>query len=294
MSDQEFDRIESQLQRRNALGKVFKLAVYLSPLLPIGYCSYNTFAPDLLAEKFYLDDDQRGRLEAEVKRARESSRTKQARLQEALTKLGTLGPRPDLGGCVYQLRLREKYTKEGWQSPQHNSQFYLHKVMRGEQPALESAVAQSLSWSANHLDQTLKNGKYWKKKDGPRRWMYRQIPIRSSRTQEVVMVIDSRTDPQMLSDKFIAGHISGTAFLYDHGARKFVCAGQVQARNSESIAFKYYKQGVLDTTSEYASGQHALERDLAIELERAIARSMKHAVGPKEPAATTATDEPPQ
>ncbi len=89
-----------------------------------------------------------------------------------------------------------------------------------------------------------------------------------------VFLIGERTEPVVLSDKYIPGTLVGTAYVYDFGRHRIVCMGAIDARNSSSIdiRYSYNEMNVLDKdTQERSAARSTLARDLDIEIRRNIA-----------------------
>lgn len=277
----EVDELAGQLKRRRALGNALKLAFYCSPLLIIGFCSYRLFVADLLATKYRLDDQQRAEIREAIAAARNDAVRRDRAYQVAVASAANVGPRPDLGPCPYRLGVRLKHTKEGWQSPQHNQQFPWRSITRSSTAAIPgSSGASSLRISADFLERELDGDPYWTHPEGPSEMVERARALPEDDTVEVILLVDRKREPAMLGKSFVAGELFGTAYLYDHGSGRILCAGNVEARSSDEVGYTYYQRGFLDVAAGYADAAAAVKQDFAIEVERAIALSLEHLAGP--------------
>ena len=76
-------------------------------------------------------------------------------------------------------------------------------------------------------------------------------------------------------DTYASGHVIGTAYVYDLALGAIVCAGRVDVENSPGITFDYLTRGDLPEVDVVIGERKALERDLEVRTQRAIAKALR-------------------
>lgn len=109
--------------------------------------------------------------------------------------------------------------------------------------------------------------------------------LRPSRSvdKSVFIVVDRETAPVVMGGvggvtSFVPGELAGTAYVFAYDPPRIACAGPIAARNGESFefAFSYMEGNVLDEQMKAdASARATLQRDLEIQVRRALATSLR-------------------
>jgi hypothetical protein len=75
-------------------------------------------------------------------------------------------------------------------------------------------------------------------------------------------------------DTYTPGHVMGTAYVYDLALGAVVCAGKIEVDSSPGINFEYLTRGELPEVDATLAEGKALERDLEVRTQRAIAKAL--------------------
>lgn len=101
-----------------------------------------------------------------------------------------------------------------------------------------------------------------------------------------LIIVGKRTEPIVMAGvvdaSYIPGEIRGTVFLYSFASRQIECAAFLAVQNSSAVDIRYsYSAGNYSDKDRNLSeaGRGALQRDLEVELRRAIAQGLR-VVGP--------------
>lgn len=94
-------------------------------------------------------------------------------------------------------------------------------------------------------------------------------PVTARLKQDVVLVVDKWQAPEPSSNTtFGAGSVDGVAYVFDFGARRFVCAGEVHAASSKNLQYSW--NGLLGSERERRF-KETLSDDLDLQIARAVA-----------------------
>jgi len=96
--------------------------------------------------------------------------------------------------------------------------------------------------------------------------------------EALVFVSDEKAPVSTGGGTFTPGALRGRAFVYDYGAGRVVCAGDIDTASSESVPvrYRYHEMNVLDEEwKRNLAAPKALERDLEAQLRRAITTQLK-------------------
>lgn len=96
--------------------------------------------------------------------------------------------------------------------------------------------------------------------------------------EALVLVSDEKPPVSTGDGTFTPGALRGRAYVYDHGAGRVVCAGDVDTASSTSVPVRFRAQemNVLDADFQRnLAAPKALERDLEAQLRRAITTQLK-------------------
>jgi len=74
---------------------------------------------------------------------------------------------------------------------------------------------------------------------------------------------------------YAGGTLSGRAYQYDHGKQAIVCVGDIDVRNSSTVDIHYMGRGYGDDFAQRSALEHALERDLELEVRRALSAELR-------------------
>ncbi len=75
-------------------------------------------------------------------------------------------------------------------------------------------------------------------------------------------------------DTYASGHVIGTAYVYDLALGAIVCAGKIDVENSPGITFDNLRRGDWPAVAAALAERKALERDLEVRTQRAIAKAL--------------------
>jgi hypothetical protein len=75
-------------------------------------------------------------------------------------------------------------------------------------------------------------------------------------------------------DTYTPGHVMGTAYIYDLALGAVVCAGKIEVDSSPGINFEYLTRGDMPEVDAVLAEGKALERDLEVRTQRAIAKAL--------------------
>lgn len=112
------------------------------------------------------------------------------------------------------------------------------------------------------------------------------------RGTSIVVLVESQV-PALVSSaigpgvSYTAGRLAGRAYLYSFAQKRVACAGFIEAVNSPQldIRFSYMKDNFLDKSSKQEqSAKAALERDLEVQIRRALAAGLHAVSAPAAPA----------
>jgi hypothetical protein len=95
---------------------------------------------------------------------------------------------------------------------------------------------------------------------------------------ELFVLADERADAIVTGDSYIAGKVAGTAYLYSHAQRRVICAADIDVKNAPEVEIRYtHRAGAVgdEEIQKYAAAKAVLERDMDVQLRRAIATSMR-------------------
>jgi hypothetical protein len=92
----------------------------------------------------------------------------------------------------------------------------------------------------------------------------------------VFVIATTHKSPVILEKTFMAGEIDGTAYAFDPASHAIACAGDVSVTNRSEIDVTYYTlDGSLDTSNRDRQARAMLERDLDVQLQRAVMASLR-------------------
>ncbi|MFO0577365.1 MAG: hypothetical protein U1A78_25445 [Polyangia bacterium] len=119
--------------------------------------------------------------------------------------------------------------------------------------------------------------------------------LASVRGTSIVVLVENRVPAAASSSaglgvSYTAGRLTGRAYLYSFAQKRIACAGLIEAVNSPKldIRFSYTKGNVFDKSSkQQQSAEAALERDMEVQIRRALAAGL-HAVAAPAAAADSA------
>lgn len=93
---------------------------------------------------------------------------------------------------------------------------------------------------------------------------------------DVAVVAETKRPVATSASSFVPGSVEGRAYLYDFAEDRVVCAADVSASSSPSIAFAFATAvDAPASAGRAASLTDAVELDLRVQLERAVASSMR-------------------
>jgi hypothetical protein len=76
-------------------------------------------------------------------------------------------------------------------------------------------------------------------------------------------------------DTYTPGHVMGTAYIYDLALGAVVCAGKIEVDSSPGINFEFLTRGDMPEVDATLAEGKALERDLEVRTQRAIAKALR-------------------
>ena len=76
-------------------------------------------------------------------------------------------------------------------------------------------------------------------------------------------------------DTYTPGHVMGTAYIYDVALGAVVCAGKIEVDSSPGINFEFLTRGDMPEVDATLAERKALERDLEVRTQRAIAKALR-------------------
>jgi hypothetical protein len=80
---------------------------------------------------------------------------------------------------------------------------------------------------------------------------------------------------------FVPGYVRGVVYLWSFARHEVVCAGEIQAENSESVDYTYETRGGVDMGSSFSGLRVALERDLRKRTDDAVLSGARYVSGPR-------------
>lgn len=80
---------------------------------------------------------------------------------------------------------------------------------------------------------------------------------------------------------FVPGYVRGVVYMWSFARHEVVCAGEVQAENSESVDYTYETRGGVDMGSSFSGLRVALERDLKKRTDEAVLSGARYVSGPR-------------
>lgn len=221
----------------------------------------------------------------EATRAAEASLSRRANAwRAAMSSAASLAPRPDLGPCPVRLPMRQPYSAERGGSFNNLDSFdaivfaggqaFPHVRTRDALPAEPPRVALARE-EASRLRQRIRG-------EGTVEQLAEIVTaaraLASSFWTYDVVVFTTRWEPPsvgLAGASFDSGHVSGLAVLYDYQSERPLCAGSFTAENTSQAV--EYTAHVLDGERTL---QSMLDAELDAEVERAVARELRHLAGP--------------
>lgn len=80
---------------------------------------------------------------------------------------------------------------------------------------------------------------------------------------------------------FVPGYVRGVVYMWSFARHEVVCAGEIQAENSESVDYTYETRGGVDMGSSFSGLRAALERDLKKRTDEAVLSGARYLAGPR-------------
>lgn len=218
------------------------------------------------------EEARRTRARDAIAAARRSATDAQERFADELRAAVTsgVGPREDLGACPAALAVPTGIAR--------GHAFPLVVADRGEVEARKvpsQAIAEVLA-DVRRAEAHLAAGRYEEAA------LYAQALAHPGRlVLDVVVVATKDERPTSTSDaSFVPGSVEGRAYLYDFASQRVVCAADVHAKSSSSIGYAYaIGHDAPAAAGRTASLKDAIELDMRIQIERAVATAMRFRAG---------------
>jgi hypothetical protein len=272
-------QLAAQRRRGRRLLIGFLALLLVGPFVPIAWGYFRRWREE---QAYRLDAKEA----AELRRLLDQNRGERASCQNAwraaCEKVEQLEPGPYpcnaslLAPADFSAR---SYVESGSIDGNYFGSWSLRLVRPGESLG-DSSSCVGQEWAADELRKRLERGEA--DKDDLAR--ARRTSGQRERGYQVLLLVRDERKPTGLGETFIPGHVTGRAYLYSDGDRRFLCAGDVEAANSKDVKINYtYMQGnFLDQEMKSREAAKAsLERDLQVQLRRAVADGL-HSLGQPE------------
>ncbi len=208
-----------------------------------------------------------------IESARMRARAAQARYDHGVrAAIGEdLGPRADLGTCPIALPAPTTLVKGRAAFPLVTIE---HADLKEQLPSpTVAAVLADVARAEKHLAA----GRWQEAK------LYARALDRDDRFGwDVVLVAKSSKRPKAVTGgEFVAGELSGRAYLYDFASGRVVCAANIAVKSSKEIGYNF--SDVPDAPAglgPIAMMSDAIEEDMRLQVERAIVRELVVRAGP--------------
>lgn len=186
--------------------------------------------------------------------------------------------------CPYPLRpptpgAAQSYIMHGSIDGNYFGSIY-YTLRKAGEPIGDSRELASREFTLNSIGEKLKSGRAEKHDLRELRELIRM------RGTSIIVIAQTQIESFVSSAgpgiTYKPARITGAAYLYSFAQKRIACAGPLFAENSPQLDFRFshMKDNYLDETSKRSqSAQKALQRDLEVQIRRALAESL-HAVSP--------------